>query len=175
MDTHIYAKYNSTLGQEECHMAGEIKRSRKPKPRRHIKLSTTLLTELGDSENSPIKRRRIQRNPIPNPPKVRQVKRHRPEPRQLPDGEGPPEKQDSITTIPLPEKHSEAEGDPEKSEKGFVGGEERRDPAAPPPRKRRRRQRLHHLSHATKFGDSVSWVLPRTTKRLSPSTWINLW
>lgn len=141
-------------------MTGEIKRSCKPKPRRHIKLPTTLLLELGDGENSPMKRSRIERNPIPNPPKVRQVKRHRPEPGQLAHREGPPEKQDSVSTVPLPEKNSDAEGDPQKSEKGLVGGEERRDPAAQPPRKRGR-QRLHHL-FTTRFSDAVCWVLWRT-------------
>lgn len=117
-------------------MTGEIERRRQPLARRHIELSAAVPPELGDRHHRPLKRRRVERDPVPHPSKVGQVEHHGAEPRELPwkrnwaaedeDGGGG-------GSVALPVKEGEEEDHGESGEEGLVGGQESeggRDPAA---------------------------------------------
>lgn len=111
-------------------MTSEIKRRRKPPPRRHIELGTTSLPQLGDRRDCPLKGLGVHSDPIADPSKVRQIERYRPQPRHGPRL-GTPEHPESVHDVPLPHENRGKGRDPKHREEGLVGGHERRYPPLP--------------------------------------------
>lgn len=113
-------------------MAGEIERSGEPTTGRDIELGTTSLAKLGNGQNRPLKGLRVDRNPVADRPKIRQIEGDGPRPGQGLGGQRPSgaaEEGKPMNYIPLPDENREEGGDPERGEEGAVRGDEGRDTA----------------------------------------------
>jgi hypothetical protein len=75
-----------------------------PLPKRHIELRTTSLPQLGDCQDCPLKGLGVHNDSIADSSKVRQIERHKPQPRHGPNL-GMPEYPKSVHNVPLPHKN----------------------------------------------------------------------
>lgn len=140
-------------------MAGEVERAREPAAGRYIELRSAAVRERRDGLHGALEGPGVHRPPVPDAAEVRQVVRHRAQPRRRARrrerraGPAPGDEHGGA----LPQEDEREPGDPHGGEQGLVGREEggRAPPLAvevePPPPARR----LHHQaggSRVCRFG-----------------------
>lgn len=108
-------------------MAGEVEGRREPPAGRHIELPSATVRERRDGLHGALERLGVQRPPVPNAAKVRQVVRPRAQPRRR----APRRRAETEASAAsdqhrgaLPQEHEREASDPDGGEQGLVGREE---------------------------------------------------
>lgn len=164
---HLDSKNHCILGEEKSHVAGEIEGRCEPEPSRHIELPASSRPKLRNRLHGALKRRGVQRLPIPDPSEIRQIERHGSQPRQRARHRyPPPEERDPVNGAHLPSEHQTEPHDPERQNQRPV---HRKEPHQPSGVLMERRSPpgggdLHHdLAQKEALGiDRICHLSPRT-------------
>lgn len=105
-------------------MTRQVKRRRQPNPSLHVELPSPSPPQPPNRRHRRLKRRRVHRHPIPHPPEIRQVERHRPHPRDRPGRILAAEDPDAGNGAGLPDEDGSKPDNPEDGEEGDRVGED---------------------------------------------------